>query len=72
MRAPLHVGLLGAGFLVLLAIMAISLWLLNESTRTSEQVSRTLTLTALVAELGADMRRAESGQRGFLLTADGG
>lgn len=71
LRAPLHIGLLGAGFLVLLSIMGISIWLLGESTRTSERVARTLTVTNLLAELGADLRRAESGQRGFLLTGSG-
>ncbi len=71
MRVPLHVGLLGAGFLVLLIIMAISIWLLGESNRVSDEVGHTLSATNLVGELGLNLRRAESGQRGFLLTGDG-
>lgn len=69
-RVPIQLGLLIAGFVVLVTMSLTSLWLAQESDNASEEVAHTLEVnTAIVTYQGA-LRRAESGQRGYLLTGD--
>jgi signal transduction histidine kinase len=69
-RIPIQVGLLIAGFVVLVTMSLTSLWLARESDRASEDVAHTLEVNATIVTYQGALRRAESGQRGFLLTGD--
>jgi hypothetical protein len=64
-----QVVLLITGFVVVLAISAASVLLIRQSQAGNDRVTRALTVINLTATFRADLRRAESGQRGFLLTA---
>jgi len=69
-RAPAQRLLLMVGFAVLLTMGAVSLILIQQSRAALDKVDHSLTVLNLIANLRADLRRAESGQRGFLLTGD--
>lgn len=69
-RIPIQVGLLIAGFIVLVTMSLTSLWLASESDRASEEVAHTLEVNSTIVIYQGALRRAESGQRGFLLTGD--
>lgn len=69
-RIPIQVGLMIAGFVVLVTMSLTSLWLADESDRASEEVAHTLEVNAAIVTYQGAIRRAESGQRGFLLTGD--
>jgi signal transduction histidine kinase len=56
------------GFGVVFAMSAISVWLIRESQSVNDRIDYSQTIMNMVATLRADIRRAESGQRGFLLT----
>lgn len=60
--------LLGLGFAVLVAINAASLWLVVRAQSDYGQVSHTLEVEKQLANLLLALRRAESAQRGYLLT----
>jgi signal transduction histidine kinase len=69
-RAPAQRLLLVIGFAVVLIMGALSLFLIRQSLSATTGVDHSLTVLNVVANLRADIRRAESGQRGFLLTND--
>jgi signal transduction histidine kinase len=69
-RIPIQVALLVLGFSVLVTMSLTSLWLARESDRASEIVAHTLEVNSAIVTYQAALRRAESGQRGFLLTGD--
>jgi signal transduction histidine kinase len=69
-RAPAQRFLLIVGFAVVLTMGAISLFLIRQSLSATAGVDHSLTVLNVIANLRADLRRAESGQRGFLLTGD--
>lgn len=69
-RIPIQLALLVAGFVVLVTMSLTSLWLARESDQASEIVAHSLEVNSAIITYQAALRRAESGQRGFLLTAD--
>lgn len=69
-RVPIQFGLLVMGFIVLVTMSLTSLWLARESDRASEIVAHTLEVNSAIITYQSALRRAESGQRGFLLTGD--
>ena len=69
-RAPAQRLLLVIGFAVVLTMGAVSLFLVRQSLMATSGVDHSLTVLNTVANLRADLRRAESGQRGYLLTGE--
>jgi signal transduction histidine kinase len=69
-RAPAQRILLIVGFAVVLTMGALSLFLIRQSLSAQAGVDHSLTVLNVIANLRADLRRAESGQRGLLLTGD--
>jgi CHASE3 domain sensor protein len=69
-RAPAQRVLLIIGFAVVLTMGALSLFLIRQSLSATAGIDHSLTVLNTIANLRADIRRAESGQRGFLLTGD--
>lgn len=69
-RAPAQRLLLIVGFAVVITMGAASLILIRQSLSATSGVDHSLTVLNVIANLRADLRRAESGQRGFLLTGD--
>jgi signal transduction histidine kinase len=69
-RIPIQLGLLIAGFIVLVTMSLTSLWLARESDKASEEVAHTLEVNTTIVLYQGALRRAESGQRGYLLTGD--
>lgn len=69
-RVPIQLALLIAGFVVLVTMSLTSLWLSHESDRASESVAHTLEVNATIVSYQAALRRAESGERGYLLTGE--
>jgi signal transduction histidine kinase len=67
-RAPSQLALVLAGFAVVLAAAVASVWLIRQYQDTNDRLTHALTVTNLIATMRADLRRTESGQRGFLLT----
>lgn len=65
-----QIGLLIAGFMVLVAMSGVSLWLVRQARDADRLIIHTLTVTNVIAAIRADIRRAESGERGYLLTSD--
>lgn len=65
-----QIGLLVAGFMVLVAMSGLSLWLVRQARDADRLISHTLTVTNVIAAIRGDIRRAESGERGYLLTSD--
>ena len=61
-------ALLGLGFVVLLAIGAATVFLSLQSGQDSGVVAHTLDVQKKLSNLLLDVRRAETGQRGYLLT----
>ena len=62
--------LLAVGFAVLLTALLASLGLVRESEVVSNRIADSLRAGTLIANFRADLRRAESGQRGFLLMGE--
>jgi len=69
-RIPIQLGLLVSGFIVLVTMSLTSLWLSRESDKASEEVAHTLEVNTTIVTYQGALRRAESGQRGYLLTGD--
>jgi len=69
-RIPIQLGLLVVGFIVLVTMSLTSLWLARESDAASEEVAHTLEVNTTIVTYQGALRRAESGQRGYLLTGD--
>lgn len=62
--------LLGIAFLILVMIGATTVWLTQQSNRTSALVTHTLETQNAISLLSLSVRRTESAQRGYLLTGD--
>jgi signal transduction histidine kinase len=62
--------LLAAGFLVLVAISALSVILVNEARKDSAKVVHTVEVENQLSTLLLQIRRAESAARGYLLTSE--
>ncbi|MEW6255098.1 MAG: CHASE3 domain-containing protein [Pseudomonadota bacterium] len=60
--------LLACGFAILIAISGVSIWLVNQARKDAGAVAHTLEVENTVAAIQIFVRRAESAQRGFLLT----
>lgn len=69
-RIPIQLALLIAGFVVLVTMSLTSLWLSHESNSASEIVAHTLEVNAAIVTYQGALRRAESGERGYLLTGE--
>lgn len=62
--------LLSTGFAMLLCISFASIWLVTRARQESEALQHNIRVDNAVAMTGSYLRRAESAQRGFLLTLD--
>jgi signal transduction histidine kinase len=60
--------LLGVGFALLVAIAVATVWLAEQSAADAKRVVATINVQAKLSDLLLNVRRAESGQRGYLLT----
>src|SRR3954471_15272210 len=60
--------LLAAGFLLLIAISGATAWLVSQAGKDAASVAHTLRIQDKLSNLLLDVRRAESGQRGYLFT----
>jgi len=67
-RVPLQPILLGVGFFMLVVISAATVWLVKQSSTDAALVAHTLGVQDKLSNLLLDLRRAESGQRGYLFT----
>jgi len=62
--------LLALGFVILITISAVSIWLVTRVEFGAERVAHTLEVRNKLANLQLLLRRSESSQRGYLLTSD--
>lgn len=62
--------LLALGSAILVAISAVSIWLVERIDDDAARVTKALEVQTRLADLRLSMRRSESGERGFLLTED--
>jgi signal transduction histidine kinase len=69
-RLPRQLILLTVGFVTLVVSSLVTVWLVQENRRQAEEVAHTLDIENDINELKVIFRRAESTQRGFLLTED--
>src|SRR3954468_16639356 len=69
-RAIGQILLLAAGFLVLVAISALSVILVHEARKDSAKVVHTVEVENQISTLLLQIRRAESAARGYLLTSE--
>ena len=60
--------LLGVGFVLLIAIGTATVWLAEQSAEDARRVVHTVNVQEKLSNLLLNVRRAESGQRGYLLT----
>src|SRR5690348_1117400 len=60
--------LLGVAFVLLIVIAGMITWLVEQSTNDAALVAHTLRVQNTLSELLLNIRRAESGQRGYLFT----
>jgi hypothetical protein len=67
-RFPVQPILLGVGFALLVAIGTATVWLAEQSAQDARSVVHTINVQENLSNLLLNVRRAESGQRGFLLT----
>lgn len=67
---PFQAILLGVGFFLLITISAATVWLVNQSASDASTVAHTLHVQDKLSNLLLDVRRAESGQRGYLFSND--
>jgi signal transduction histidine kinase len=65
---PIQPILLGVGFLLLVVISGTTAWLVGEAAVDAGRVAHTLRVQDKLSTFLLDVRRAESGQRGYLLT----
>lgn len=63
--------LLGLGFVLLIAISAGTAFLVRQAQNESQQRARSLTVLDKLSDVLLEVRRAESGQRGYLFTNEG-
>ncbi|MDQ3870824.1 MAG: CHASE3 domain-containing protein, partial [Chloroflexota bacterium] len=64
-----HPLLLALGFIILAAISASSVWLVDQAETDAKQVTHTLAVENELRSIVQYIRRAESGQRSYLLTS---
>lgn len=69
-HAPVLPVLLAVGLGLLALTAGASIWLVDEARTNAERVAATLRLETQLADLLLELRRAESSQRGFLLSGD--
>ena len=69
-KVPTQPVLLAVGFALLIVISAATVWMVNQSAVDSKSVAHTLTVQDKLSNLLLSVRRAESGQRGYLFTND--
>src|ERR1700723_2925394 len=69
-RSMGQILLLAAGFLVLVSICATSVILVDQARQDSGWVVHTVEVENQISTLLLEVRRAESGARGYLLTSD--
>src|SRR4051794_12905814 len=62
--------LLTAGFLVLVAVSASSVLLVNQARKDNGAVVHTVEVEGQISDLLLEVRRAESSARGYLLTSE--
>jgi len=62
--------MLALGILILTGIVGASLWLVRENSVYSDTVAKIRLIRSAAADLLSSLQDAETGQRGFLLTAD--
>ena len=67
-RFPVQPILLAVGFVLLVGIGMSTLWLARQSSEDASSVFRTVSVQEKLSTLLLNVRRAESGQRGYLLT----
>src|SRR6185312_4304820 len=67
-RFPVQPILLGVGFALLVAIGTATVWLAEQSAQDARSVVHTINVQEKLSNLLLNVRRAESGQRGYLLT----
>jgi CHASE3 domain len=67
-RFPVQPILLAVGFVLLVGIGMSTLWLARQSSEDASSVSRTVSVQEKLSTLLLNVRRAESSQRGYLLT----
>src|SRR3546814_642899 len=67
-RSPLQLALLMTGFAVIAVTSISSLWLTDRINDVSDEVAHSLQVNAALVTYIAALRRAESGQRGYLVT----
>src|SRR4029078_883959 len=60
--------LLGIAFVLLIVIAGMTIWLVEHSAPDAERVANTLRVKDELSDLLLNVRRAESGQRGYLFT----
>ena len=65
-RFPVQPILLGVGFALLVAIGTATVWLAEQSAQDARSVVHTINVQEKLSNLLLNVRRAESGQRGFL------
>ena len=65
---PIQPILLGVGFLLLITISVATFFVINRAADDAEDLNTTLSIQDRLANVLLAMRRAESGQRGYLLT----
>lgn len=63
-------ALLAFGFALLIAISGMSIWLVSQARKDAVAVAHTLEVENALSSIQLYLRRAESAQRGFLLTRD--
>ena len=65
---PIQAALLGAGFLLLILISAVTVFVIDRAADDAKDLNRTLSIQDRLSNVLLSLRRAESGQRGYMLT----
>lgn len=68
MRSPIQIMLIAAGLLLLVALGAAPVYLVNQTRKDSASVVHTIQVENQIADALLQLRRAEANERGFLLT----
>ena len=68
-RSIVQIGLLSAGLVVLIAISATSIWLVYMLREDADEIAHTLEVENQIYVALLQLRRAESAERGYLLTS---
>ena len=68
LRGVKHVWMLCAGFVILVIMCGVSVWLFDESKRDADWVTHTVEVGGQLSEMQLLMHRATSSQYGYILT----